>query len=73
MSTIIGLKELREHTPEVAERVSKGESFIVFKRSTPLFKLSPIEEPIGRDGELRDWTTEAINRWRPALKALAEE
>jgi len=43
MSTIIGLKELRENTTEVAERVRQGESFVVVKRSEPIFRLVPID------------------------------
>ena len=73
MATIIGLKEFRENTPAVTERIRKGESFIVFKRSTPLFKLVPLEETSTSSAELNDWTTQAIARWRPALDALADE
>ena len=29
---------------EYAQKVEKGRSFIVFKRSKPLFRISPIEE-----------------------------
>ena len=31
---------------EYARKVQKGQSFIVFKRSQPLFKINPIEEDI---------------------------
>lgn len=44
MKNIIGLKKLRENMTEYAEKVQKGESFIVFKQSKPLFKISPVEE-----------------------------
>lgn len=40
----IGLRELRENTSRVAKDIEKGKSFVVFRRSEPLFKVSPIEE-----------------------------
>ena len=40
----VGLKELRENMEKYIERVNKGESITVFRRSTPLFKLSPVED-----------------------------
>lgn len=66
--TIIGLKELRQNASQVAERASKGERFTVVKRSKAVFEISPP----GTTGsvELKDWTKQAINRYRPALKAL---
>ena len=48
---ILGLKELRENVQKYASRVEKGESFIVVKKSRPLFKISSLDE----DGEL--WET----------------
>lgn len=41
--TIIGLKELRENTEAYIKRVNRGESIIVMRRSTPLFRLTPID------------------------------
>jgi len=40
----VGLKELRENMETYIKRVNKGESITVFRRSTPLFKLSPVDE-----------------------------
>ncbi len=40
----IGLRELRENTSKLVKDVEKGKSFIVFRRSEPLFKVSPIQE-----------------------------
>jgi len=73
MSTIIGLKELRENTTEVAERVRKGESFVVVKRSEPIFRLVPVDSIASTNDELTAWTSAAIERFRPALEALAKE
>ena len=54
MENIINLKNLREHMQEYARRVKKGDSFIVFKKSKPLFKISPIDD--GLWDEIIDFT-----------------
>lgn len=41
--TTVGLKELRENMEAYITRVSQGESITVFRRSTPLFKLTPVD------------------------------
>ena len=42
---ILGLKELRENMQKYASLVERGESFIVVKKSKPLFKItSPDDE-----------------------------
>jgi len=48
---ILGLKELRENMQKYASLVRKGGSFIVVKKSKPLFKISAHDE----DDEL--WET----------------
>lgn len=40
---IIGLKELRENTETYIKRVNRGESITVVRRSTPLFRLTPVD------------------------------
>lgn len=40
---IIGLKELRENTETYIKRVGRGESITVVRRSTPLFRLTPVD------------------------------
>ncbi len=40
---ILGLKELRENMQKYASRVEKGESFVVVKKSKPIFKIVPSE------------------------------
>lgn len=40
---ILGLKELRENMQKYASLVEKGESFIIVKKSKPVFKLVPPE------------------------------
>jgi antitoxin (DNA-binding transcriptional repressor) of toxin-antitoxin stability system len=44
MENIINLKNLRENMQEYAQKVKRGHSFVVFKKSKPLFKISPIDE-----------------------------
>ncbi len=44
MEKIIGLKSLREKMSHYAKKVKMGQSFIVVKRSQPLFKITPINE-----------------------------
>ncbi len=52
-NTIIGLKELRENMDTYISRIKRGKSFMVVRRSKPVFKISPIDE-WGDDGE---WET----------------
>lgn len=44
MKYIIGLKELRQNVSMYANRVAKGESFVVMRRSIPLFRISPVND-----------------------------
>ncbi|PIR92912.1 hypothetical protein COT99_03650 [Candidatus Falkowbacteria bacterium CG10_big_fil_rev_8_21_14_0_10_43_10] len=44
MQNVVGLKELRENVAKYARKVAQGESFIIFKQSKPLFKITPIDE-----------------------------
>jgi len=44
MENIINLKSLRENMQEYVQKVKRGQSFMVFKKSKPLFKISPIDE-----------------------------
>lgn len=40
----VSLKELREQFPKYIEAISKGESFIVVKRSKAIFQINPISD-----------------------------
>jgi antitoxin (DNA-binding transcriptional repressor) of toxin-antitoxin stability system len=44
MENIVALKELRENMEKYANRVARGASFIVLKKSKPIFKISPVDE-----------------------------
>ncbi|HRH24068.1 MAG TPA: type II toxin-antitoxin system prevent-host-death family antitoxin [Candidatus Paceibacterota bacterium] len=57
IKNIIGLKELRENTETYIERVGRGESITVVRRSTPLFRLTPVDtEEVGWE-PVADFTT----------------
>lgn len=49
MENIITLKSLRENMLEYAQKIKQGYSFIVFKRSKPLFRISPLEEGLWQE------------------------
>ena len=44
MEQVVGLKKLRENIAVYDERVKRGQSFVVMKKSDPLFRISPIED-----------------------------
>lgn len=41
--TYIGVKELRQNLNKYAQRVRKGEGFIVMKHNKPLFQITPVK------------------------------
>ncbi len=55
-NAIVGLKELRENMEKYASLIKKGKSFIVVKRSKPLFKISSIDEDDGLWETVVDFT-----------------
>lgn len=55
-TNILGLKELRENMQKYASLVEKGKSFIVVKKSKPLFKISSIDEDEGLWKTVIDFT-----------------
>jgi antitoxin (DNA-binding transcriptional repressor) of toxin-antitoxin stability system len=56
MEKIVGLKELRENMPAYAEKVKRGASFVVIKKSQPLFRICPIDENESIWEEVVDFT-----------------
>jgi len=52
----LGLKELRENMQKYASLVEKGKSFIVVKKSKPLFKISSVDEDDGLWETIIDFT-----------------
>ena len=53
---ILGLKELREHIHKYASLVKKVQSFIVVRKSKPLFKVSSVDEDEGLWETIIDFT-----------------
>ena len=43
-TSIIGLKELRENAEKYISEVKRGKSFIIVRRSKPIFKITPPSE-----------------------------
>ncbi|MDP3726251.1 MAG: type II toxin-antitoxin system prevent-host-death family antitoxin [bacterium] len=43
-SSIIGLKDLRENTESYITKIKKGSSFVVVRKSKPVFKITPVDE-----------------------------
>mgnify|MGYP001607954649 FL=1 len=41
---IIGVKELRQNLEQYIEGVAKGKSFLVIRRSKPVFSINPVNE-----------------------------
>ncbi|MFA6215709.1 MAG: type II toxin-antitoxin system prevent-host-death family antitoxin [Patescibacteria group bacterium] len=42
--SLVGLKELRENIDTYIDAVEKGRSFIVVRKSKPVFRISSLEE-----------------------------
>lgn len=43
-NSTVGLKELRENIETYIEKVKEGNSFVVMRKSKPVFKISPPED-----------------------------
>ena len=56
MENILGLKELRENMETYISQVRKGKSFIVVRRSRPLFKISSLDDESGLWEQVVDFT-----------------
>jgi antitoxin (DNA-binding transcriptional repressor) of toxin-antitoxin stability system len=54
MENIVALKDLRENMGKYAAKVAHGGSFVVFKKSRPIFKICPIND--GNWEEVIDFT-----------------
>lgn len=44
MHNPVGLKELRENIDVYIKKIQAGETFTIYRRSTPLFKITPMED-----------------------------
>ena len=55
-TSIVGLKELRENIENYISEVKKGKSFVVVRRSQPVFKISSPEDESGQWETVVDFT-----------------
>ena len=44
MKNIIGLKDLRDNMETWISQVGKGKSFVVIRKSKPVFNITPVDE-----------------------------
>ena len=65
---IVSLKELREETERFIDAARRGKSFIVVRRSKPIFKISPPDEDAELWEEVIDFTN--IKKGGVTLKEL---
>ena len=56
MNNIVGLKELRQNVDRYASAIQKGQSFIVVRKSKPIFKITPFKAEEGEWEEVIDFT-----------------
>lgn len=74
MSKDISIKELRQNLARVADRVEKGESFRVIRRSRPAFIIMKInaEMPEEKWETVVDFTDEGRTKGVPLKEVLKE-
>lgn len=56
MKNIVGIKELRNNLDEYIEKVEKGSTFLVLKRSKPVFTISAPDKEEEMWEEVVDFT-----------------
>jgi len=71
MPEIIGVKELYKNLKEIARRTTKGESFIVVKRSRPVFRIVPYHEGRAKKYSLKDLKTLQFERLKGKHEKLS--
>ncbi len=55
-SNVVGLKELRENMEDYVAEVKKGRTFLVLRKSRPVFKISSPDEDDGQWERVVDFT-----------------
>ncbi len=53
---IVGVRELRENLQVYIDEINRGKSYIVLRKSKPLFKISQYDEDDGLWEEVIDFT-----------------
>jgi antitoxin (DNA-binding transcriptional repressor) of toxin-antitoxin stability system len=54
---IIGLKDFRENLETYLAQIQKGNSFLVVKRSKPIFNVGPVEDGVEEWETVVDFTS----------------
>lgn len=74
MSKDISIKELRQHLAQVADRVEKGESFRVIRRSKPSFIIMKVDAEVPEEGweTVVDFTDGGKTKGVPIQRVLKE-
>ena len=44
MESLVALKVLRENLPAYEKKIRAGQSFVILKRSKPIFRITPVHE-----------------------------
>ena len=57
MDNIVNIKELRLNMDKYVNAVAHGKSFLVMKRSKPVFQLNPVPEEIDLKDDGPGWKT----------------
>ncbi len=68
-NNIIALKEFRLNTQKYIDASSKGHSFIIVKRSYPVFRIEPMEEKWETVADFRSLSGGGVSA-KKLLKAL---
>jgi antitoxin (DNA-binding transcriptional repressor) of toxin-antitoxin stability system len=53
---IVGVREFRENLQIYVDEINRGKSFVVLRKSKPLFKITPYDEEDGLWEEVIDFT-----------------
>ena len=56
-TSTIGIKELHTRLKTISEEAMRGQSFVVFKNSKPVFRIEPITQTTANKYTLKDLKT----------------
>ncbi|MFA6135764.1 MAG: hypothetical protein WC705_00115 [Candidatus Paceibacterota bacterium] len=56
MEKLVALRDLRENTEEYIKKIQKGLSFVILRKSKPIFKIVPLEKEDGDWEPIIDFT-----------------
>lgn len=73
MDQIIGVKQLYKNLKTISNKVAKGESFIVVKRSKPIFRVIPYQEEKRKKYTLKDLKNLQFEKLKSGHEKLSEK